>query len=203
MHSVARALEAAGARVDVTADSASIDGCDALCVPGQGIFGRCMANLSARRLDELIRKWVADRRPFLGICIGMQILFDASEESSSETGLGILRGRVERLPATVTVPHIGWNTLSSTEASPGWLNDEYFYFDHSYAVQPDDGSIVDAWFEHGGRWAAVVGAGSVTATLFHPEKSGAAGIHLLRGWLAGSLSGDHCVVAANGRDRES
>ena len=173
LRSVQKALEAAGARTDVTDDPAAIDGADALCVPGQGIFGRCVDNLRAAGLDALISSWIEDGRPYLGICLGMQVLFESSEERGPVGGLGLLRGDVARLPASVRVPHMGWNTVG----------DEYFYFDHSYAARPADEGIVSGWAEHGGRWAARIDTGSILGVQFHPEKSGRAGIELLRRWL--------------------
>jgi glutamine amidotransferase len=173
LRSVAKALEAAGAAVAVTSDAEQIAGAGALCVPGQGIFGRCVDNLAARGLTDMVRGWISADRPYLGICLGMQILFDASEEAGTTQGLGILPGRVTKLPSTVPVPHIGWNTV----------NDTYFYFDHSYGVHPDDDDIVAGWCEHGERFAARVEAGSILGVQFHPEKSGSSGIELLKGWL--------------------
>jgi glutamine amidotransferase len=173
LHSVAKALEAAGAAVSVTSTPAEIDRGDALCVPGQGIFGRCMTNLQAMGLDQLVKDWIAASKPFLGICLGMQVLFDYSEEGGGREGLGILPGMVRRLSNGVRVPHIGWNSLG----------DDYFYFDHSYAAFPEDEEIVDAWCDHGGRWAAAVRRDSILGVQFHPEKSGRIGIALLTHWL--------------------
>jgi imidazole glycerol-phosphate synthase subunit HisH len=173
LHSVAKALEAAGAEVSVTAAPAEIDRCDALCVPGQGIFGRCMTNLRTASLDRLVKDWIAAHKPFLGICLGMQVLFDHSEEGGGRDGLGVLPGRVRRLSNGVRVPHIGWNSLG----------EEYFYFDHSYAAFPADEGIVEAWCDHGGRWAAAVRRDSILGVQFHPEKSGRNGIALLTQWL--------------------
>jgi glutamine amidotransferase len=173
LRSVAKALEAAGAEVTVTPDGAELATQDALCVPGQGIFGRCMENLARSGLEDAVRRWLASEKPFLGICLGMQILFDWSAEGEGTAGLGVLSGKVERLPPRLTVPHIGWNTV----------NDEYFYFDHSYAAFPEDEAVVKGWCEHGARFAAWVATGSITGVQFHPEKSGAAGIALLRDWL--------------------
>ncbi|MGH2820542.1 MAG: imidazole glycerol phosphate synthase subunit HisH, partial [Actinomycetota bacterium] len=110
LRSVARALEAAGARVRVTARPPEISQEDALCVPGQGIFGRCMQSLSSSGLDDMLREWLASGRPYLGICLGMQVLFESSEEGP-EKGLAIIEGQVARLPGHVRVPHIGWNTV--------------------------------------------------------------------------------------------
>ena len=174
LRSVAKALEAAGADVAVTNDRDEVAARDALCVPGQGIFGRCMTNMSRGGFDDLVREWIAEDKPFLGICLGMQVLFEDSAESTDNKGLGILRGRVTRLPAAVPVPHIGWNTV----------NDEFFYFDHAYAVHPDDDGIVGGWCEHGERFAALVRTRSILGVQFHPEKSGAAGIDLLKGWVS-------------------
>lgn len=176
LRSVAKALEAAGANAIVTSDTSEVLGSEALCVPGQGIFGRCMANLRAAGQDALVRGWIDDGRPYLGICLGMQILFDSSEERGPVRGLSVLPGEVERLRGDVRVPHMGWSDV----------NGEHFYFDHSYAVFPADDSIVAGWCTHGLSFAAMVRSGSVTATQFHPEKSGVAGIALLRGWLTNS-----------------
>jgi imidazole glycerol-phosphate synthase subunit HisH len=173
LRSVSRALEAAGAQVEVTSEHSTIDASDALCVPGQGIFGRCMAALTERCLDKAVVEWLSARRPFLGICLGMQVLFEDSAEGDGCRGLGVLAGRVVRLPDSVRVPHIGWNTV----------NGEYFYFDHSYAVLPGEESVVRGWCSNGIDFAAWVETGSATAVQFHPEKSGSTGIEFLRAWL--------------------
>jgi glutamine amidotransferase len=167
LRSVAKALEAAGADVSVTADGDVITRSDALCVPGQGIFGRCMTNVPT----GLIEDWIGSDRPYLGICLGMQILFERSEEGGE--GLGILDGEVTRIRSDVRVPHIGWNTVG----------ERYFYFDHSYAAHPSDDGIVAGWCEHGERFAAWVERGALTGVQFHPEKSGTEGIGLLREWV--------------------
>jgi glutamine amidotransferase len=173
LRSVAKALETAGAAVTVTADPQAITRADALCVPGQGIFGRCLANMAASGLDEVVPQWIDDHKPFLGICLGMQVLFSKSDEGGGAEGLGILDGVVRRLPSTVRVPHIGWNIV----------NHQHYYFDHSFAVHPADESIVTGWCDHGERFAARVETGPVLAVQFHPEKSGTAGIGLLTSWL--------------------
>ena len=172
LRSVAKALEAAGARVSLTGSPSDAPSADALCVPGQGIFGRCMTALGSTGFGDLVRDWTAAGRPFLGICLGMQVLFESSEEGG-EPGLGLLPGEVRKLPERVTVPHIGWNTVGDT----------YYYFDHSYAVFPGDHSIVAGWAEHGERFAAMVRTGSILGVQFHPEKSGRDGIALLRKWV--------------------
>lgn len=192
LRSVAKALEAAGADVTVTSDAAAINRCDAACLPGQGIFDHCMANLAAEGLELVVREWVDAGRPLLGICIGMQVLFETSQEGGGSKGLGILGGGVTRLPDTVSVPHIGWNQVESGRLAalrwPGPASSSgpapYFYFDHSFVPRPSDEAIVTGWCEHGERFAAMIAASSITATLFHPEKSGRAGIALLEEWVA-------------------
>ena len=178
LRSVQKALEAAGAEAEVTSDPATIDAAGALCVPGQGIFGRCMHNLNASGLAGDVSRWIADGRPYLGICLGMQVLFDSSEERGPVQGLGVLPGRVVRLSSTVRVPHMGWNTVGH----------EHFYFDHSYAAEPAEEAVVSGWSDHGGRWAARIDTGSILGVQFHPEKSGRAGIRLLRSWLTSKES---------------
>jgi glutamine amidotransferase len=174
LRSVAKALEAAGAGTVVTSDNDRVLDCDALCVPGQGIFGRCMDNLEDAGQDDLVKRWIDAGRPYLGICLGLQILFERSEEQEA-AGLSILPGEVSRLSGEVRVPHMGWSEV----------NGEYYYFDHSYAVRPADAALVTGWCDHGWRFAASVRRGSVTGVQFHPEKSGRAGIDLLRGWVTG------------------
>ena len=179
LRSVAKALEAAGADVAVTSDANAIARSDALCVPGQGIFGRCMTNLARAHFDDLVREWIANEKPYLGICLGMQILFDDSEENDEIAGLGVIPGRVTRLRGSVPIPHIGWNTVDDADGSGG---STYFYFDHSFAAHPVQEGVVRGWCEHGERFAASIETGSILGTQFHPEKSGRSGIDLLRDW---------------------
>ena len=175
IRSVAKALEASGAKVNVTADSSEIHAAAKLCVPGQGIFDRCIASLDAAGLDDVVRAWIADERPYLGICLGMQVLFTSSEERGPIEGLGILSGTVTRLSSdAVAVPHIGWNEVDG----------RHYYFDHSYAVRPADPSIVSGWCDHGERFAARIQHGSILGVQFHPEKSAAAGLALLEKWVS-------------------
>ena len=172
IRSVARALETAGAEVRVTGVAAEAAACDALCLPGQGVFGRCMRALAASGADELVRTWISTRRPYLGICLGMQVLFHASEESP-EPGLGVVAGHVVRLRGAPRLPHIGWNEVGGV----------HYYFDHSYVCVPDDGSFVSGWCEHGERFAALIEKDSLIATQFHPEKSAGAGRDILTKWV--------------------
>jgi glutamine amidotransferase len=172
IRSVARALEAAGAEVRVTGVAAEAAVCEGLCLPGQGVFGRCMRALAASGADELVRTWISDQRPYLGICLGMQVLFQGSEESP-EPGLGVVAGDVVRLRGAPRLPHIGWNEVGGV----------HYYFDHSYVCVPADGSLVSGWCEHGERFAALIEKDSLMATQFHPEKSAGAGHDLLTKWV--------------------
>ena len=192
IHSAAKALEAAGARVQLTADRTEILDADGLVVPGVGAFAAVMHALSAVRGDELIDKRLAGGRPVLGICVGMQVLFEHGVERGQDTeGLGEWPGKVTQLDAPV-LPHMGWNTVSAPEDSTlfAGIRDERFYFVHSFAAQQwelePSRSIAPAkltWAEHGSKFLAAVENGPLSATQFHPEKSGEAGIRLLRNWV--------------------
>ncbi|MBI5161045.1 MAG: imidazole glycerol phosphate synthase subunit HisH [Micrococcales bacterium] len=195
VHSAVKALERAGAEVRLTADRALIHRADGLLVPGVGAFSAVMAALETVRGSEIVDRRLAGGRPVLGICVGMQILFDVGRERGVDSkGLGQWPGVVEQLPADV-LPHMGWDTVRSDAGSVLFdgIADERFYFVHSYAAQQwtlprDDRRRPPAltWSEHGAPFLAAVENGPLSATQFHPEKSGAAGIRLLRNWL-GSL----------------
>lgn len=192
--SAVRAVERAGARVTLTGDRSAAEQADGLVVPGVGAFAACVDGLRAARGHEVIGRRLAGGRPVLGICVGMQVLFERGLEHGSDTaGLGEWPGVVERLTAPV-VPHLGWNTV---EAAPGsrlfaGVEQERFYFVHSYAVRDwvlrTHGRTrppLVTWAEHGGdRFVAAVENGPLTATQFHPEKSGDAGSALLANWVA-------------------
>ena len=181
LHSVAKALAAGGAEVTMISQPTEVAQCDGLCVPGQGVFSRCTERLTSSGANDAVRDWIAADRPYLGICLGMQVLFESSDETGPppQRGLGVIRGGVTRLPSTVTVPHIGWNTVDGPNG-----HSEHYYFDHSFGCHPTDESIVHGWCEHGTRFAAWIRQGSVTAVQFHPEKSGSAGLELLKSWVA-------------------
>jgi glutamine amidotransferase len=185
LRSAQRAFERAGATVSVTADRAAAAAADGLVVPGVGAFAACRAGLDAVGAGPVIAERVRSRRPVLGICVGMQILFDAGVEHGVETaGLGVLPGRVEALRAPV-LPHMGWNTVDAPAGSAlfaGLPPDTRYYFVHSYAAHDTDGLVTRA--EHGAPFVAAVENGPVSATQFHPEKSGDAGATLLENWLA-------------------
>jgi imidazole glycerol-phosphate synthase subunit HisH len=177
LRSVSRALSHVGADAEVTADPHALAGADAVVVPGVGRFGACMRNLAP--VAEAVRTVARDGRPLFGVCLGLQVLFDGSEEDE-QAGLGILPGRARRLAegADVKVPHMGWNGVRWTARHPfvdGIPTGTRFYFVHSYAVDLDAVLTVGAT-EHGRPFSSVVGRGNVFATQFHPEKSGEAGL---------------------------
>jgi glutamine amidotransferase len=178
LHSVSRALAHVGADVRVVDKPEDVAG-DAVLIPGVGHFGQCARALRAAGFEAPIRSAIEDGRPVIGVCVGMQILFEASEEDD-EPGLGVLPGVVRRLPTTVRVPHMGWNTVAWAGRRHAFVADipdqTSFYFVHSYA--PDLGADAVGATEHGRTFAAVVARDTVFATQFHPEKSGDAGLQL-------------------------
>jgi glutamine amidotransferase len=192
VHSAVKALEAAGADVELTGNRKRAQEADGLLVPGVGAFSAVAQALRASHGDEVIDRRLAGGRPVLGICVGMQIMFDRGVENGTDTdGLGEWPGTVDLIRADV-VPHMGWNTVDAPDDSKlfAGLRDERFYFVHSYAAQ--DWTLETSapfpkptvtWGDHGGRFIAAVENGPLSATQFHPEKSGHAGIRLLRNWL--------------------
>lgn len=192
LHSATRALAATGARVELTADLDRARACDGLVVPGVGAFGACMAGLGAAGGDRVVAERAAAGRPVLAICVGFQILFERGiEHGVDDAGCAVWPGTVERLTAT-RLPHMGWNTVIAGGVTAGGvsrlfsgLEGERFYFVHSYGVHTAVPGAVNSWVEHDGdRFLAAVERGAVSATQFHPEKSGEAGARLLRNWVA-------------------
>jgi glutamine amidotransferase len=182
--SVARAVEHVGGKPEVTDDPSTALGADGLVVPGVGHFGACVRNLRARGLDRVVREVASSGRPVFCVCVGMQILFEGSEEDPAP-GLGLFEGISRRLPSDVKVPHMGWNGVRWTEPHP-YVRDvptgTRFYFVHSYAPDPSVGTTVGT-AEHGRPFAAVVAEGNVFATQFHPEKSGDPGLRLYEAFV--------------------
>jgi imidazole glycerol-phosphate synthase subunit HisH len=188
LRSAERALARVGANVSVTADPDAILSCDGLVVPGVGAFAACMAGLRAVGGDKMILERVQHGRPVLGICVGMQVLFASGvEHSVSEPGVGVWPGVVERLDAgSLPLPHMGWNTVAAAPESVlfrGLDADTRFYFVHSFAVASDVPDARVSWTTHGSAFVAAVETPLVSATQFHPEKSGDAGALLLKNWL--------------------
>lgn len=189
--SVTRALEKVGARVDLTADPERVARADAVVLPGVGAFGDCMMKLAERGMDEACREAYAAGRPFLGVCVGLQALFEGSEESPGAEGLGILPGNVVRFEAgELKVPHIGWNQLAAARTHPvlEGLDGEAFYFVHSYYPDPADRSDILGTAEYGGEFCAAAGRENLAAVQFHPEKSSRAGLKLYENFLLWSRS---------------
>ena len=187
LRSVARAVVHAGAQPLVTAEAREIEQAEALIVPGVGAAEDTMKNLRAGGLDGPIKDYIASGRPFLGVCMGMQALFDRSDEGGGHDCLGVLPGRLVRFPHDMTVPHMGWNTVhrrAEHAIFDGIDQDAYFYFVHSYLPRPEDDAIVMAETEYGSvRFPSIVGRDNVVATQFHPEKSGKDGLRLYANFL--------------------
>jgi glutamine amidotransferase len=201
LRSVAKALERSVLVVDVTSDPAAVRRADAVVLPGVGAFRDAREHLAAKHLDDAVREAIAAGRPYLGLCLGLQFLFEEAEEHGTTAGLGVLRGRVVRFPATapdgrrLLVPHIGWNEVR-------WKTDgsrhpmlaalparDHYYFVHSYHALPADADTVVGWTDYGGPFAAAVASERIFAVQFHPEKSQAAGKRLLDAfarWVEGA-----------------
>jgi glutamine amidotransferase len=201
LRSAAKGLERAASEegvsleVCVTSQRSQVERAEAVVLPGVGAFGACMRSLEQSGLAPAVVDAARSGRHFLGICVGMQILFEESDEFGPVAGLGILPGRVEKLRGTgVPIPHMGWNAITTRPGFPvqGETYDgAYFYFVHSYATQPAEDSVIAATTEYGGETiVAAVGRGNIFATQFHPEKSQAAGIQLLRGFVASVAGGE-------------
>ena len=185
--SMEQALTTVGADVELIRDGVAIRGVDALVVPGVGAAEPAMARLGSRGLTEPIRSWLAAGRPFLGICLGLQLLFDGSDEDGAST-LGVVPGRTVRLEDAPTLPHIGWNQVERTRSHPlfdGIDDGSDFYFVHSYAGVPDGApdDLVLATTEHGTRFISAVARGSMLGVQFHPERSGTDGLRLLANFV--------------------
>ena len=181
LHSAAKALDRAGAEVRVVPTVDEAAGAAGLVVPGVGAYGACLSGLASAGGPAALAGWLAAGRPLLGICVGMQLLFEASEEGPVADGVGVLPGKIRRLTGKVKIPHIGWDEVAVRAGSrlfAGLGDGTRFYFVHSYAPEPD-GDAVAAVCDYGGRFAAAVEHGNLFGTQFHPEKSGRAGLALL------------------------
>ncbi|MGE5233610.1 MAG: imidazole glycerol phosphate synthase subunit HisH [Acidobacteriota bacterium] len=185
LRSVQKALERVGARAVITRDRGRIEAAAGVVLPGVGAFGACMDNLRAYGLEEPIRRVVAAGTPFLGICLGLQLLFEESEEFGPVRGLGILPGRVVRFQsdANLKIPHMGWNQIRKTRDVPhlAGIDDGVFvYFVHSYYVAPADPGLTATTTEYGVPFTSAIARDNVFACQYHPEKSQAVGLTLLR-----------------------
>jgi glutamine amidotransferase len=186
LQSVEKALRHIGCACQVASTPAQLALCEAAVLPGVGAFGEAMAGLSSRMLDTAVREFIGQGRPLLGICLGLQVLFESSEESPGVKGLSVLPGKVLRLPAEgQKVPHIGWNSLALERS--GWLlqgleAEPYVYFVHSYYLQAQ-GDVVTASASYGAHIHAAVERGNLAACQFHPEKSGRTGLRILKNFV--------------------
>jgi glutamine amidotransferase len=186
LHSAAKALDRAGAEVRVVPTVDQAAGAAGLVVPGVGAYGACLSGLGRAGGAAAVAGWLDGGRPLLGICVGMQLMFEASEEGPVGDGVGVLPGKVRRLTGPVKIPHIGWDEVVVRPGSrlfAGLEDGTRFYFVHSYAPEPD-GDAVAAVCDYGGRFAAAVEHGNLFGTQFHPEKSGRGGLALLANFVA-------------------
>jgi len=182
LRSVERAFAATGNDATVTGDVSVLRQARGLVLPGVGAFAACMKALSARGFDELVRERVAGDTPLLGICVGMQLLFESSEEFGDAAGLGLIRGRVRRLPDEELVPQVGWNQIRKRNFHPilsGIEDDAFVYFVHSYYCEVAAPALVAGETDYGISYASVIGRGDLCGVQFHPEKSQAVGLQML------------------------
>lgn len=192
LRSVQKAFEHKGFEALVTADRSAIRDAQGLVLPGVGAFGDCYRELESRRLIDPMLEWIETGRPFLGICLGLQILLSDSEESSDAPGLNVIKGRVKRFPnGMLKVPHMGWNQVRFSAAGTakdskrdcplfeGIPEETYFYFVHSYYVEPEDSAVVAGVTDYGIPFASAIWRDNIYATQFHPEKSQDAGLKLI------------------------
>jgi glutamine amidotransferase len=187
LYSVQKAFAKLGAQSVITSDAGQIAAADKVVLPGVGAFGDCMNNLRSYGLEAVIHQVVDRGTPFLGICLGLQLLFDGSEEDLGVAGLGIFPGMVRKIETNgLKIPHMGWNSLAYKAASPLFADlpdNPYVYFVHSFHAVPADEQVITAVTAYGQEVTAAVGRANVQAVQFHPEKSSAVGMQMLKNWL--------------------
>jgi glutamine amidotransferase len=186
IRSVTKALESLGAEVRVTGDPADIEKADRIVLPGVGAFGKAAQSLVAKNLMNPLRNAIRAGKPFIGICLGMQLLYERSEENPGVRGLGVIKGRVVRFPGGLKVPHLGWNQVLQKGSSPVWNeipDGSFFYFAHSYFGVPADASVIAGETEYGVHYASSVHRGALFGVQFHPEKSQKWGLKLLANFV--------------------
>jgi glutamine amidotransferase len=186
LRSVARAVEHAGHAANVTQDPHDVATADGVIVPGVGAAADTMRNLREHNMVEPVREYIASGRPFLGVCMGQQALLSISEEGGEHECLGIIPGRVKKLPAGQKVPHMGWNQVRQRSPHPifdGIPDESYFYFLHSYYPEPEDDAVTIGETDYGVTFASVLARDNIVATQFHPEKSGEAGLRMYENFL--------------------
>ncbi|MDQ2975345.1 MAG: imidazole glycerol phosphate synthase subunit HisH [Acidobacteriota bacterium] len=194
LRSVEKALAAIGCEAVVTSDESLLRSADRLVLPGVGAFAACMRELSSRGFDELVRQRTSKGTPLLGVCVGMQMLFEESAEFGKTLGLGLLKGRVRRfppdLPGDLVVPQVGWNQVRQRRIHPllaDIQDNAFFYFVHSYSCEPDDYAVVIGETDYGMAYPSVVARENICGVQFHPEKSQAAGLRLLANFARSAL----------------
>ncbi len=186
LRSVVNAIIKLGYQPNVTSDAADVPKADALILPGVGAAGSTVGSLKKLGLAEPVKDYIAAGRPFLGICIGLQVLFTDTEEGGEQECLGVIPGRVKKLPPGLKIPHMGWNQVKQKMAHPLFTDipdETNFYFVHSYYVAPDDPSIVAGETEYGISFCSAIIRGKLAATQFHPEKSGEHGLKMYDNFL--------------------
>jgi len=182
LRSVEKAFEKLGFDVAVSSDPMFIDRADGIILPGVGAFADCMSNLISAGLEKAVYDGIESGKPFLGICLGLQLLFQESEEDGIHKGLGIFKGRVRRLPKGRKIPHMGWNQIKYVNKSPifnGVPEGSHFYFVHSYYVDPVEKDVISTVTDYGLEFTSSVWSGNIFAVQFHPEKSGDIGLKVL------------------------
>lgn len=192
LRSVEKAFAAAGAAAAVSGDERALREAEALVLPGVGAFGACARALKDRGFDALVRERAGEGVPLLGVCVGMQLLFEESEEFGRSEGLGLLKGRVRRFDGNLRVPHVGWNQVKAKRAHPlfaGVEDEAFFYFVHSYYCETADPEDTIGETDYGVAYASVVARGRVCGVQFHPEKSQSAGLRLLRNFVESKPAG--------------
>lgn len=188
LRSVQKAFEYIGQEALITDKPEEISAASHVVLPGVGSFGSCMDSIRKSNLEDCIKEVINRGTPFLGICLGLQLLFEASDEDPDATGLGILKGRCVKIPSSdgIKIPHIGWNSLSFPKESPlfsGIEDNAFVYFVHSYYMQPDDNSVVSAVCNYSADLPVALSRGNLHATQFHPEKSGSVGLKILKNFV--------------------
>ncbi len=181
VRSIGNMLAFLGCDYIITSDEKKIESASALIFPGQGHFKQAVENLKSKNLVEPIKDFITSGKPFLGICLGFQILFEKSEEAPNVEGLSILKGEVKKFD-TKKVPQIGWNKIETTKNN-SFLENDYFYFVNSYYVKPDDKSIISSYSDYYGKFCASIESKNICACQFHPEKSSDAGINFFKKWI--------------------
>lgn len=191
LRSVANAIAKLGYQPRVTSDPSEVVKAQAVILPGVGAAADTMANLEGLKLASPIRQLITDGRPFLGICVGLQVLFTSTEEGGGHECLGIIPGRVRKLPSGLKIPHMGWNQVKQKISHPifeGIPDEANFYFVHSFYAEPEDRSLVAGETEYGVRLCSAIARGNLIATQFHPEKSGQIGLRLYDNFIKLALA---------------